>query len=80
MISRIHPHKLCKLAAISRHGKAVIVQKQHLKAWLTAQQIAFVDDARGWPLVLESALEARLSPPTATTPAKHEWAVNLEGL
>jgi hypothetical protein len=79
VISRIHPAELCKLAAIPRRGALrAHEQQQRLRAWLTEQGIGFVVDVRGWPVVLESALEAKLAP--GASQAKEEWTVNVEAL
>jgi hypothetical protein len=81
MITRIHPSELCKLAAIPRRGALrAREQQQRLRAWLTEQQIGYVDDARGWPVVLESVLEARLIPGASQRAAQEEWTVNVDAL
>jgi hypothetical protein len=79
-LTRVDPRELCKLARIPRRGALLVSEQQkRLRDWLRQQGFAYVDDVRGWPVVLESTLHARLAP-SDPPPKKQEWFVNLDGI
>lgn len=60
----LHKDELCKISQAK--------QRRRLIPWLKKHGVPYIEDADGWPVVAESALNAKLG-----EPIKHEPSINF---